>query len=158
MSRFAAFIALIFVTGAVATDKDTKSDQERIQGTWEVVSGETNGKAMPDAVGMKFVFTKDVWRIGKDGKDGLAVKYTLDPTKAPKAIDTTHELDPGKPIVQLGIYELKEDALKISLEAAGRGRPATFESKAGSTTTSFVLKRVVNAAQSAEKSRTKACQ
>ena len=142
MSRLACLLALVFAAAVFAADKDAKSDQERIQGTWEVISGESNGKAMPDAVGMKFTFTKDVWRMGKDDKEGLAVNYKLDPTKSPKAIDTTHELDPGKPIVQLGIYELKDDTLKISVEAAGRGRPEKFETKPGDTTTSFVLKRL----------------
>jgi uncharacterized protein (TIGR03067 family) len=140
MKRLACFLTVALVTSAFAADEKTKTDQEMIQGTWEVVSAESNGKAA-DFVGMKFVFTKDLWKMHKDGQDAIAVEYKLDPTKKPKAIDTSHELDPGKPIVQLGIYELKGDMLKLSLEAAARGRPEKFETKPGGTATSFVLKR-----------------
>ena len=41
-------------------------------------------------------------------------------------MDTTHEIDPGKPIVQLAIYSLDGDELKVCLEAAGKPRPTKF--------------------------------
>ena len=53
----------------------------------------------------------------------------------PAAIDTTHELDPGKPIVQLGIYSLKGETLKLSLAAAGMTRPRSFNEKTATTIT-----------------------
>jgi hypothetical protein len=56
-------------------------------------------------------------------------------------MDTTHEIDPGKPIVQLAIYALDGDDLKLCLEAAGKPRPTRFESKKGDTTVMWVLKR-----------------
>ena len=46
-----------------------------------------------------------------------------------------------QPIVQLGIYSLEGDSLKLCLEAASRPRPKTLESKEGETTHAFVLKR-----------------
>jgi hypothetical protein len=57
-------------------------------------------------------------------------------------MDTTHEIDPGKPIVQLAIYSLDGDELKVCLEAAGKPRPTKFVSKAGDTSVVWVLKRV----------------
>ena len=69
------------------------------------------------------------------------MKYKLDSTQKPKVIDTTHETDPGKPILQLGVYSLDGDTLKLCLESAGKPRPAKLETKPQDTSVLFVLKR-----------------
>jgi uncharacterized protein (TIGR03067 family) len=71
----------------------------------------------------------------------MQMKYKLDSTQKPKAIDTTHEIDLGKLILQLGVYSLDGDTLKLRLESAGKPRPAKLETKAKDMSVLFVLKR-----------------
>jgi uncharacterized protein (TIGR03067 family) len=131
-------------TSALAAKDNAPSDQDQILGTWEIVSSHEAGKDVSETYrAMKVVFTRDRLKLmPKDQtQDALQLKYKLDPMKKPKHIDTTHELDPGKPISQLGIYELDGDNLKICLEAADRGRPDKFETKPNGSAHLMVLRR-----------------
>jgi uncharacterized protein (TIGR03067 family) len=118
-----------------------KMDQELIQGTWKAVSAQESGKSPKIPDDLRFIITADTLMIKRGKDDPIGMKYKLDPSKKPKAMDTTHEIDPGKPISQLAIYALDGDELKLCLEAAGKPRPTKFESKAGDTTIVWVLKR-----------------
>jgi uncharacterized protein (TIGR03067 family) len=125
-----------------AKGEKTKTDHDLIQGRWKVISVEEAGKAPPVPDDLRFVITADTLFIRPGKDDPIGMTYKLDPTKQPKAMDTTHEIDPGKPIVQLAIYSLDGDELKLCLEAAGKPRPTKFASKAGDTSVVWVLKRV----------------
>ncbi|HYV39571.1 MAG TPA: TIGR03067 domain-containing protein [Gemmataceae bacterium] len=118
-----------------------KTDHELIQGTWQVVSAQEAGKSPKIPDDLRFVITADTLFIKPGKDDAIGMKYKLDPSMKPKAMDTTHEIDPGKPISQLAIYTLDGDELKVCLEAAGKPRPMKFESKPGDTTIVWVLKR-----------------
>jgi uncharacterized protein (TIGR03067 family) len=138
-------LAALFATSLFAADDKggkPKSDHELIQGTWKVVSAQEAGRKRKVPDDFRFVITADVLSMKSGKDDPISVKYKLDPSKRPKAMDTSHEIDPGKPIVQLAIYALDGDELKLCLEAAGKPRPTRLESKAGSTSVLFVLKRV----------------
>jgi uncharacterized protein (TIGR03067 family) len=125
-------------------DKKSPSDSELIRGTWKVISCEVGGKDAPEFRDLRIVFTADRLKfMPKKGADEpMTVSYKLDAAKKPKHIDTSHEIDPGKPIVQLGIYELDGDTLRYCWEAASKGRPKEFKTKANGTSQLFVLKRV----------------
>lgn len=116
-------------------------DQELIQGNWKVTSFHHDGKELPkqDLAQLRFVITEKRISFGPIGQDPMGFNYTLDSTKTPAAINTTHELDPRKPIVQLGIYSLEGETLKLSLTGAGMGRPKNFDEKAATT---FILRRL----------------
>jgi uncharacterized protein (TIGR03067 family) len=141
-----AFLATTAVAADEKRDKP-KSDEESIQGTWEVFSSTEAGKDVSEtARGLRFIFGAETLMMqpkdAKEPTEGIGMKYVLHPTKKPQAIDTSHELDPGKPIVQLGIYLLEGDSLKLCLEAAGKPRPTRIESKPESTSHVFELRRV----------------
>lgn len=119
----------------------SKTDHDLIQGTWKVVSTVEAGNAPKVPEDLRFVIAADMLSIKAGKDDPITVKYQVDATKQPKAMDTTHEIDPGKPIVQLAIYSLDGDELTVCLEAAGKPRPTRFESKIGDTTVVWVLKR-----------------
>jgi uncharacterized protein (TIGR03067 family) len=118
-----------------------KTDHELIQGTWKVVSAQEAGKSPKIPDDLRFVITADTLFIKRGKDDPIGMKYKLYPTKKPKAMDTTHEIDAGKRISQLAIYALDGDELKLCLEAAGKPRPTKFESKPGDTTIVWFLKR-----------------
>ncbi|HVS35980.1 MAG TPA: sigma-70 family RNA polymerase sigma factor [Gemmataceae bacterium] len=146
---FTASGAYVLEYRRAADDKDEKpqSDKDLIQGTWDVVSFTEGGTEAPPemARNIQMVFTADLLKWGpkdsKDPKDTIGIHYTLDPAKDPKGIDTSHEIDLGKPIVQLGVYSLEGDALKLCLSAAGKPRPTKLESDAAHGSVLFVLKR-----------------
>jgi uncharacterized protein (TIGR03067 family) len=136
-------VALLMVTSCSTEENvgNAKSDKELIQGTWEVVSSSESGREAPFD-GARFIFTVELMTLqpkdATDVEDMIRVKYTLDPTRKPKSIDTSHELEPGKPIIQLGIYSLKGDTLELCLEGAGQPRPIEL---GGETGIGFILKR-----------------
>jgi uncharacterized protein (TIGR03067 family) len=137
----------LIVVGARVAEPDakgerTKTDHELILGRWKVISVEESGKSPTVAEDLRFVITADTLLIKPGKDDAIGMTYKLDPTKQPKAMDTTHEIDAGKPIVQLAIYSLDGDELKLCLEAAGKSRPTKFASKAGDTSVVWLLRRV----------------
>jgi uncharacterized protein (TIGR03067 family) len=120
-------------------EKDpTKEDQERIQGTWKVESGEVGGLKNPDdllKIQLVFMAEKVISKIGDaEKKKGT---FQLDATAKLKTIDVRTD----DQLVH-GIYKLEGDTLTICLDESGEARPAEFESKEGTKVALVVLKRV----------------
>lgn len=141
----ALFVLPLLCTTSVfaASPKAAKQvkDEKLIQGEWSVTSFRQDGKDLPKQMltQVRFVITEKRISFGTIGQDPMGFNYTLDSAKTPAAIDTTHELAPGKPIVQLGVYSLEGDTLKLSITGAGKARPKDFNDKAATT---FILRRV----------------
>ncbi len=111
-------------------------DQEKIQGTWAIVSGERKGKPLPDELiqHIKLIFAGD--KLTTKHKDrNTEATFELDSKKTPKEIDLDMDGNVGK-----GIYQLDGDTLKIVHGEVGDARPKDFP-KAGSGLTVLVLKR-----------------
>jgi len=68
--------------------------------------------------------------------------YKLDPTRKPKEIDLIWAEFANKGKIQLAIYELDGDTLKICESPIGKERPKKFESKKGSGQSILTLKRL----------------
>jgi uncharacterized protein (TIGR03067 family) len=121
-----------------ASQGEKDKDADRLQGTWTGVSGEIGGKADEKLAKLTMVIKKDMLSLTEDGGRPETMKFKLDPTKKPRAIDfivSPTEIIPG-------IYELKGDTLKICFEKQGKGgRPRTFATKAGTDLTLLVFKR-----------------
>lgn len=108
-----------------------KTDLDRFQGTWHLVSATKDGNVLPsDKVKQTtIVFKGDTFRF-----PGLAEYATsragtvkLDETKMPKemdAISTDKE-------VMLGIYVLQENGYKVCFAPPGKPRPTEFVSNPG---------------------------
>ena len=104
-----------------------------LAGEWSMVSGAFDGHPLD----------KNFVRMGKRVVKGSEMtvtfgrevyskaKYTVDRSKTPVAIDiyNTEGANAGK--LQYGIYEVNGNMLKLSLAAAGRGRPRDFTSTPG---------------------------
>jgi uncharacterized protein (TIGR03067 family) len=124
----------LLVSAASAQDK---SDKDKLQGTWLMVSGERAGKALPPefAKDAKVVFAGD--KLTLKNKDFmLEGTFKLDPGKKPKEIDVDFNGKPGK-----GIYQLEGDTLKIAHGETGDPRPKDFTTKEGDQVTVVVFKR-----------------
>jgi uncharacterized protein (TIGR03067 family) len=124
--------------------KDAKKDQEKLQGTWDVVSLEVAGNTVPKDKLENFRSTiKDDVMSHKGAEEGKTeeVTFVLDPSQKPKAIDMTLKKGGQAGQVILGIYSLDGDNLKLCMNQPGLERPKEFVSKAESRVVLIMLKR-----------------
>jgi uncharacterized protein (TIGR03067 family) len=144
-TKLAGLVALTLVIPALADDTPKKPDSPKgdeaaakevakLQGTWAVVSVEQDGQAVgaDDVKSMRLV-VKGNERVLRNGDEVLfRTTFKLDPTKSPKQIDLTPADGPAdRPI--LGIYELKDDSMKVCLALGGGDRPKEFKGGPGVT-------------------------
>jgi RNA polymerase sigma factor (sigma-70 family) len=123
-----------------------RTDQQRIQGTWEVVSWVNEGKKRPQR-SLRLVFTAQYVLGKQDGRfTNEILTYELDPTQKPKALDLDQANRPGEAATP-AVYALEGDTLTICLPLRGAGRPTEVASKPGSRTETFVLKRATKPEQ-----------
>jgi uncharacterized protein (TIGR03067 family) len=114
-----------------------KTDADLLQGKWLIVGLETGGKAEPERnyKGNTLTFTKDRATLREAGFPEIEFAYSLDPMKAPKAIDLT-----TRNATIHGIYKMEGDDLTLCLSVGGT-RPTDFATRAGADTEMFALKR-----------------
>ncbi len=144
----AVLLTGVLLAGAVlaarADDKAKPTDQEKIQGKWTFVSGESDGKPVAaDKIAKSVVVIGKDTILVRDGnnKTTWEVSYRIDPTKSPRTI--TMQLTEGEFKGQKteGIYQLEGDSLKLCYALPGGTRPAGFTTKEGGKTNCFTLKR-----------------
>lgn len=136
--------ALLAVTLAVfsARADDARDDLKALQGTWELVYFEGDGKEVKVRNGTKAIITghKSVIKVGD--KVIAAGTFKLDPRKKPKAVDMTYTQGRDKGKTFKGIYQL--DGNKVKFCRAGSPedeRPNEFKTKGGSRAFVSVYRR-----------------
>jgi uncharacterized protein (TIGR03067 family) len=134
----AAAVLLIAAEDKKPDAEAGKKDLDKLQGTWTLVSGKSDGEDLPKELveKLKLVVDKDKFTI-KDGENDETAVVTLDPSQKPAAID----VKPNTGETVKGVYELKDDDLKICWSKGGKDRPKGFEPKKDSGEILFVLKR-----------------
>jgi uncharacterized protein (TIGR03067 family) len=138
---------LVFVSSAALLlgADDAKKDLDQFQGTWTVVKAERGGKELPkeELKKMEVSVQENVMSITEDKSDPKAkpekAVLELDPSKKPKSINFKPEEGKDKPI--LGIYELKDDTLKVYWLKSDGKRPESFSDKPNPESFLLVLKR-----------------
>jgi len=143
MHLFNSLIVAYLLIGADAPSDAVKKEMTQLEGEWTMVSGERDGQPLPDN------FLKNAKRVAKDGVSTISfgdrvymkARFSVDPTKKPKAID--YEILEGetKGKKVLGIYEIDGDKLKFCFATPDKDRPSDFTAKAGSGNTLSVWKR-----------------
>ena len=138
-------LTAVLVVAAPAPAEDKKKDEDKIQGTWAIVSAQSGGEDKPGGTkDVKFVIKGDLITIQEPKREGKEekAKFKLDATKKPKTIDLIPSDRGGKEELMPGIYELKDDELKLCFVKGTKGeRPTEFSSKAGTEQVLIVLKR-----------------
>jgi uncharacterized protein (TIGR03067 family) len=136
-------LGLIAVGLLLAADDTKKADEaaKQIEGAWQGVSLEQDGNKNDDANNFTVKIKEGKYEV-KMGDDTTGKgKLTLDPTKKPHALDIMVEEGANSGQTQLGIYEVKDDMLKICFAVPDKPRPTEFSAKEGSGNTLVVLKR-----------------
>ena len=133
----------LFLAADDGPNEKAKQELEALQGTWNGVSAQENGQAVPEAnaKAMQFIIKGDSYTFKLNGQEYEQGALKVDPTKKPKTIDIkiTKGEDKGKE--QLGFYELDKDTLKLCVPAPGKPRPQEFGAKAGSEANVLVFQR-----------------
>jgi uncharacterized protein (TIGR03067 family) len=119
---------------ADARDDAAKTDLEKFQGRWSLISAERDGKKTPqeDAKRLTLSIQANKFVLRRDAEVISEGTMALDATKKPKEIDETITTGPNKGKVFLAIYEIDDENHRICFAAAGKERPLAFPSLAGS--------------------------
>ena len=146
MKRSLLLVWALLATLGVSWSVDDKVAEEdkKFEGTWVVTMMEVGGQKVPDEVFKEMTFTFK----GKEYKQKVGDKLVeagtqdLEPTKTPKQMDITVSEGEAKGEKQLAIYEIDGDKTKICAAIHGdKERPSKFETKEGSMSMIFELKR-----------------
>jgi uncharacterized protein (TIGR03067 family) len=114
------------------------TDIDRIQGDWELVSGERNGAALAqNAVkDVQLIFSGS--RLTTKKADQMTdATFVLHPEASPKGIDLDMDGSVG-----LGIYRLEGDSLSILHGEVEQPRPKDFDAVQDGNLTLLVLRRM----------------
>lgn len=123
---------------------DVARGEDSVQGTWKLISGEAQGKALAekDIKNAKLVIKGDEYHFTLDGGEAITGTQTLDSTAKIKTIDIKDASGANKGKTCLGIYELKGDEFRVSFAPAGNARPTKFSTAPDSGNWVHVWKRV----------------
>ncbi len=135
-----SYDALRTPPGAVAR-AEARSDRDRLQGDWQVVAVEEDGRVLPKD---RFPFTslkiRDDTILHEGGPHRLLkVRFRLRPEQQPKGMDMVSEGYHGD--IFDAVYALEGDTLTICRREDGQ-RPAGFASKPGSNALLYTAKRI----------------
>jgi uncharacterized protein (TIGR03067 family) len=139
VGRASILVFGVLLAGADAGQKSAaKTDREKLQGEWIMISGEMGGKKIEKEVidDQTYEFKGDVLIIKYQGLALGASKYTLTPSKKPKELNILINEDTNP-----AIYELDGDRLKICMDKPKGVRPKAFRTRAGSAQKLFLFKR-----------------
>ena len=121
----------------------SKAPASIFEGEWKLVSAVMDGKPMEESMvqWVKRVSIGDETTVYAGPQVMLKVKFTIDPSQSPKAIDYLGLAGNVKGKTQLGIYEFEGDLLKFNVAAPGDPRPTKFELPKGARGTLTIWKK-----------------
>jgi uncharacterized protein (TIGR03067 family) len=135
-SLLLALAAGVLVAAEAPKEDAGKKDLKAMQGTWEAVSHEEDGRKATEEerkkAQVRLVVKGDEYTISFGKTVGGKGTLKLDPGKKPKQIDVVLGDGPFKGKAMLGIYELKGDELRVCTAMPGKERPKEFSTKKGS--------------------------
>lgn len=119
-----------------------KTDLDKLQGSWTIVTLEMDGAKMPAGApgGSKIVVNGNKFTTMSMGATYNGT-ISVDPTKKPKSFDLKFTAGPEKGNTSLGIYELDKDHWRICLTVTGKTRPSAFATAPGSGLALETLRR-----------------
>jgi uncharacterized protein (TIGR03067 family) len=134
-----------FLTGAIAlaAPAPQKKDEDLLQGQWQAISVEHNGKKAPakEIAHWNLMVARDKM-TARDGEMLLDEStFHLDPAATPRSIDLMLTDGPDKGKAVLGIYQVQADKLTICVAEPGKERPKQFHAPEGRDLTLIVFQR-----------------
>lgn len=136
-------LVLVLAAGALAgADDRLTGDAAKLQGTWTMVRGETDGKPLPaDVAKSARLDIEGDHHTVHVGSDTMVGTHALHPDAKPKGIDSTDTEGPFKGQTIHGIYRLQGDELTICFAGKGMERPKQFTTNTGKSVLLHVWRR-----------------
>ena len=151
MIRCTFIILFVFAGAAARADDPAAKEAKKLQGEWQVVEGERNGKKATresaEIKDMRFVFKENelIVRLANGNGAERRSNFKLDPARTPKEIDITSLDGQEKGQTTAAIYKLEKDRLTICLPYFVKNpgdRPKEFKAGADDGVMLIVLERV----------------
>jgi uncharacterized protein (TIGR03067 family) len=144
-----AFAMWIIISPSLNARRDgpvgesTRDDQHRLQGNWEGIHVERDGKVVYEGTAasqarVRFVRNRVVF---EDRDARLEGTFTVDQSRMPKTFDMTVAEGGDFATYPAGIYQLNGGTLRLCFAFPARERPSTFETTPGSGRTLFIYRR-----------------
>jgi uncharacterized protein (TIGR03067 family) len=132
-SQFQGLVGVALVLVPVPWEIRAEDVKSELEGTWVLVSFERDGKVVKPSTETRAIITQNKFVI-KTGETVVAAgTFKVDPSKQPKASETTYTEGMEKGKTFKGIYELNGDMLKLCRAGTPDDeRPTEFKSKEGS--------------------------
>jgi uncharacterized protein (TIGR03067 family) len=121
-------VGLALILGGLLVAQRGAGNETAIEGTWELVSVERDGKEMKVHKDTKLIVEGDKFVIMVGDKTVAGGTSKFDPSKKPNAVDSTYTEGPDKGKSFKGIYQLDGDMVKFC-RASGpdKERPTEFK-------------------------------
>lgn len=132
-------IVLFGVLCGAGPTKEEAAEQERLQGSWSMVSGVAAGMKVEDQLGIEVKGAK--MSFYSNGKLVLTTTMRLQVEGESRLIDLSFSTGGPPETTFEGIYALKDDELKLCVNLKEKDRPTEFISKPESTTVLLICKR-----------------
>lgn len=146
LARVVACCALSMLTAASAWSADPRGDdRDQLKGTWKIVGGEEGGRRLTKEMfeGQTLQFETSTYRVHVSGMQIEEGTFTIDGAKDPKTIDLTIVKGDDQGKVQLGIYEVMSNRLRVCFARPGaKERPVRFKTEPGEERFTLELDRV----------------
>jgi uncharacterized protein (TIGR03067 family) len=116
-----------------------------LQGTWSCVSGQNDGRAIPDDVcaKLRLQLTETIYKTTLGEQLLFEGEYRVNTQVQPNEIDILATSGPFQGQSALGIYEQSGNDLKLAyVMPGGKARPSQFGSIAGSGVANTVWQRI----------------
>jgi len=137
----AAMMAITLV-GLCAAADDASDDLKALQGTWDLIYFERDGKEVKLQSETKSTNTGDKWVVKRGDQVIAAGTMKVDPSKKPKASETTYTEGPDKGKTFKGIYEFNGDTVKFCRAGSPEDEhPTEFKTRPDSRQLVTVYKR-----------------
>ncbi len=134
-------LVLALLTCSAMAD-DAKDDLKALEGTWDLVYFERDGKEVKLQSDTKAVYTGDKFVVKRGDQVISAGTMKLDPGKKPKASEATYTEGAEKGKTFKGIYQIDGDTVKFCRAGLPDDeRPTEFKTKPGSGQFAAVYKR-----------------
>ncbi len=125
LSRDPVFVA---VAQELGQQTPSQSDIDRLQGNWLLVSAERNGKRIERSNAKPFILTVSDHVLASNRFPDNRYKYRLDTSRKPWQID---KFLPVLKKWQFGIYEIKQNRLRLCWASSDKPRPDAFVTTVG---------------------------
>jgi uncharacterized protein (TIGR03067 family) len=140
----ACVAAIAWQASGVRAADSSEQDVAAMQGVWKVESVTLDGnEVLAENLKNWHRIVEGSHVAWKDGETTLIeLDIKLDPTQKPKTIESTIATGDDKGKVLLGIYELKDNVLRVCFANPDRPRPTEFSSTPDSGQSIYTARRV----------------